>query len=201
VALQPQHRAQGRREKDENETSFAVPITATAIAQRAEHMQQAQDAQAAQGAAPDPAAREEHAALQVARATVSAIKRGASEYKPRLRPEGLGQVEVTVSTKGSEISLSMTTDNEAAKGLILGHADELRAELRAQNFQINGLTVEVSMDNPGGGEFSSFHQSHGSFEQGHMALEQPHTHQAELNTTSTGTQKPVPRSSTINYRI
>ncbi len=192
---------QGRRVKGADESPFDVPITAAAIAQRAEHMQQTQEAQAAQDIAPDSTAREEHAALQVARATVSAIKRGAAEYKLRLRPEGLGQVEVTVSTKGNEISLSMKTDNEDARGLILGHADELRAELRSQNFQVNGLTVEVSMDNQGGGEFTSSRQSQETFDQGRVAMEQSQINQAEFQASSSGAQKPVPRSSTISYRV
>ncbi len=192
--------APAQKDEKANEAHAGATLTAAAIAQRAEHMQQAQDVQAAQGAAPEPTAREEHAALQVARATTAAIKRGVTEYKLRLRPEGLGQVEVTVSAKGSELTLSMKTDSEAAKGLILGHADELRTELRAQNYQINDLTVEVGMEGQGGGEFfASGQQAQQAFEYIRTTQDQPAD---DMQTMPNQRPQPaVPRNSTISYRV
>ena len=195
--------APAARKTEKARTAYPeAPIAASVAVKGAAFIQQAQDAQAVQSAASETAVREEPPALQVAKATMAALKRGATEYKLRLKPEGLGQVDVTVSAKGSEITLSMKTDNEAAKGLILGHADELRTELRAQNYQINGLTVEVGMDNQGGSEsFASGQHAQQAFERGRTTAEQPYTQPAETQAPLQQRPQPAPRSGTINYRI
>ncbi len=189
--------AQGR----EKEKTLRAPVAAVTAAFQAEKAVHTESMAATQDMAPENATREENAAMQVARASVHALKRGMTEYRVRLKPEGLGEVEVTVVTKGRAVSLSMRTDNEAARGLILGHADELRAELSAQEYQVNGLTVEVGMDNgSGAGFFASGEHAEPSFGQERAMKEQSAVPSPAAGHTAEAIRY-MPRNSTINYRI
>ena len=143
----------------------------------------------------------ENPAVQVAKASVASLKRGEMEYRVKLSPEGLGNVEVTVVAKGSELSMSMRTDNEAAQSLILGHADELRAELSAQNYQVSSLSVGVDLGGQSNSGFYSFSdQSNNTNTQGRLYREDAVVSGPELH-VSTMQRQPAPRHSTINYRV
>ncbi len=184
----------------DKEKPVQMPVAAMAAARGAAHAVHAQSAQEVQAAAPDRDVREENAALQVARASIRALRRGATEYRVKLNPEGLGEVEVTVVTKGKAVALSMRTDNVAARSLILNHADELRAELTQQNYQVSGLSVEVGMDTQGGAGFFApgEHPEH-AYDAGYNA-----EREAAVPQDRGSQQEPrmiLPRSSTISYRI
>ncbi len=179
-----------------------APVSALFMTHAAAKALRAESMQAAPDMAPENTVREENVAMQVARASIRALGRGATEYRIRLSPEGLGEVEVTVVAKGKAVSLSMRTDNEAARGLILGHADELRAELGQQSYQVEGLSVEVGMNSGNGAGFFA-HRDHADPAHGQrrtMMDQEPSTAQAAQGPQMKRRQ-PMPRSGTINYRV
>ena len=125
-----------------------------------------------------------------------------AEYRIRLSPEGLGDVEVTVVAKGRAVSLSLRTENETAKGLILNHADELRAELSAQEYQVSGLSVEVGMDSRGGAGFLDAREyAEAASDNGRAAgLRDAAPMQDEIGPQADA-RRILPKSSTISYRV
>jgi len=187
---------------DEKAGLLESSTAAMVMAHRTENAQQEERAQAAAEIAPENTARKENAAMQVARASVLALKRGMTEYRVRLSPEGLGEVEVTVVSKGKMVSLSMRTDNEAARGLILGHADELRTELGNQNYQVNGLSVEVGMDSRNGaGFFGSREHAEPAFDHGPATTDHDTTSSSAAHELQTDSRPVTARSNIISYRI
>jgi flagellar hook-length control protein FliK len=189
------------KDKGKNVQMPAVGLVMVQKAEQIAHAAHTEGTQSAKDAAPENAAREENAAMQVARASLHALRRGMTEYRVRLSPEGLGDVEVTVVTKGKTVSMSMRTDNEAARGLILGHADELRTELNQQDYHVSGLSVEVGTDSGNGaGFFMPKEHTEPMFETGRLASDQ------DSADTSDARGQPdsrviMPRSSTISYRV
>lgn len=107
------------------------------------------------------------AAMQVAKATVKALKEGTHEYHIQLSPEGLGKVTVTMLAKDKALSLSIRADQSITRELILGQIGELKAELGASEFHLSGLHVEVDVNGQGSAGFSAFSQG-----QGNQAFEQ-----------------------------
>ncbi len=186
----------------EKEKPFKIPALAMEAAYRTEQAIHTESMQSTPEMAPENTSREDNVAMQLARSSVRALKRGMAEYRVRLSPEGLGEVEVTVITKGKAVSLSLRTDNEVARGLILDHADELRAELDKQNYQVNGLSVEVGMDSGNGaGFFASREHTAPVFEPDHMASRQEAALLPAANGQQADPRMIMPRSSTINYRV
>ena len=186
----------------EKEKPVQLPAAGLAAAHRAAHALHAESTQSAADAAPENTVREENAAMQVARASVHALRRGMTEYRLRLSPEGLGDVEVTVVTKGKAVSLSMRTDNEAARGLILDHADELRAELNNQDYRVSGLSVEVGMDGGNGtGFFMPREHAGPAYDTGRLIYDREAADTAEDRGMQADTRRIMPRNSTISYRI
>jgi flagellar hook-length control protein FliK len=186
----------------EKEKAVQIPAAGLAAAHKTVQALHAESTQPAADAAPENTAREENAAMQVARASVHALRRGMTEYRVRLSPEGLGNVEVTVVTKGKAVTLSMRTDNEMARGLILDHADELRAELNGQNYQVSGLSVEVGMDGGNGSGFNAPGEHTGPVhDMGRQVADQEAADTAEGRGPQPDPRVILPRSSTISYRI
>jgi flagellar hook-length control protein FliK len=186
----------------EKEKPVQIPAADLAIAFKAEQTLHAETAQSTRDAAQENTVREEGAAMQVARASVHALRRGMTEYRVRLSPEGLGEVEITVVTKGKAVSLSMRTDNEMARGLILDHADELRAELNQQNYQVSGFSVEVGMNGGSGtGFLASREHAEPSFDTGRMIPDQEAAGSDANREPRADSRLILPRSSTISYRI
>ncbi len=187
----------------EKEKPLQLSALAMAAAHRTEQAMHTESMQSTPEMTPENAAREENVAMQVARSSVLALRRGMAEYRVRLSPEGLGEVEVTVVAKGKEVSLSLRTDNEVARGLILDHADELRAELDKQNYQVNGLSVEVGTDSGnGGGFFASGDHAAPMFEMGqHRISGQDAAAIPAVNGQQADPRMIMPRSSTITYRV
>jgi hypothetical protein len=186
----------------EKEKPVQIPASDLVMAYKAEQTLHAEGAQPARDAAQENTVREESAAMQVARAAVHALRRGMTEYRVRLSPEGLGEVEVTVVTKGKAVSLSMRTDNEMARGLILDHADELRTELSQQNYQVSGFSVEVGMNSGNGtGFFASREHTGPAFDTGRMIQDNEADGAAADREPRVDRRLILPRSSTISYRI
>lgn len=187
------------REKEKN---VQIPNAGLVAAHKAVQALHAESTQHAADAAPENTVREENAAMQVARASVHALRRGMTEYRVRLSPEGLGDVEITVVTKGKAVSLSMRTDNEMARGLILDHADELRAELNQQNYQMSGLSVEVGTDGGNGAGFFTPRDHAGPvYDTGRTITDREAADSEEDRGPQADTKLVLPRNSTISYRI
>ncbi len=186
----------------EKEKPVQIPAAGLVIAHKAEQIMHAEVAQSTKDVAPENTVREENAAMQVARASVHALRRGMTEYRVRLSPEGLGDVEVTVVTKGKAVSMSMRTENEVARGLILDHAGELRAELNQQNYQVSGLSVEVGLDGGNGaGFFAPREHAEPVFDTGRLIPDQEAADKAHDRGPQTDPRVILPRSSTISYRV
>lgn len=186
----------------EKEKPVQIPAEGQVMIHRTEQIVHAESAHSTQNIAPENTVQEENAAMQVARASVHALRRGMTEYRVRLSPEGLGDVEVTVVTKGKVVSLSMRTDNEVARGLILDHADELRSELRQQDYQVSGLSVEVGMDSRNGaGFYAPREHAEPVFDSGRQIPDQEAADKAHDHGPKTGQRIILPRSSTISYRV
>lgn len=187
---------------DNKPRSDAVSPAAFALTHRPEQLHRTEGAQAAAQAQPTPPPAEESAARQVGKATLRAMGDGVSEYRLHLHPEGLGRVEVTLTAEHKTISLSMRTDNEAARALILDHAGELRAEMNSQDYQLGGLSVQVGAGSQGGAGFTaSFGEQAG---QGMAPSRLPNergAQPAQAETVSQAAQRRYVPNSVINYRI
>jgi flagellar hook-length control protein FliK len=189
------------RQDKEKEKPVQIPAAGLVMARKAEQAIHAEGTQSAKDPAPENTVPEENAAIQVARASVHALRRGMAEYRVRLSPEGLGNVEVTVVTKGKAVTLSMRTDNEMARGLILDHADELRAELHQQNYQVSGLSVEVGTDGGNTAGFFTPREHAGTvLDKGRQITDQAAPDVKDCGNNA-DPRAILPRSSTISYRI
>lgn len=72
------------------------------------------------------------------------IRTGLAEARLHLRPAGLGQVTVQISTGREGVALRLTADTAAATSLLLAHAGDLRAALAARGIAVADLHVAPS---------------------------------------------------------
>lgn len=103
-----------------------------------------------------PSPREADTAAQIFRATASALSRGETSYRLKLRPEGLGEVTVSISARDRELHLTMRTQSESTREIILNQIGELRLELASSDYHLSGFSVDVSGGGAGGEAFSAF---------------------------------------------
>ena len=186
---------------DDKAQTGSISPAAFGLEHRTEQVNSAEGAEAAAQTAPLDPSGDDSAAKQMGKATLRALRDGASEYRIQLHPEGLGRVEVTLVADHKTISLSMRTDNELARSLILDHAGDLRAEMNTQDYQLGALNVHVGTGSQGGTGFTAaFGEQAGQGmearrgESGHDA--QPHAQAAPQEIR----RRYVP-SNAINYRI
>ncbi len=102
----------------------------------------AADEQSAQGdgkAAQSP----QTAIAQVTQKISQAIGEGRSSFKMKLNPEGLGQVDVTLTCEKGKISLEILASVFSTKQLLEGQASELKAALGAKNFELTRMDVQA----------------------------------------------------------
>ncbi|MGJ4850825.1 flagellar hook-length control protein FliK [Bacillota bacterium Meth-B3] len=145
---------QARAERAQRDEEVPQAGRALPASGRAEpDVAQAARAAPAQGAR---AAAEPDAAAQVARSIPSALRRGETQYRLRLRPEGLGEVEVSISARERTLGLTIRTANEDARALIASQLGELRRELVASNYELGNVNIEVSANGQNGAAFSAF---------------------------------------------
>ncbi|MBF0257563.1 MAG: flagellar hook-length control protein FliK [Desulfamplus sp.] len=83
---------------------------------------------------------------QVGRSIARALSRGESEIKLQLRPAELGRILMTIETLGDTLKVSIVTENQAAKDILLGHANELKASLANSGIKIESFDVEMGSD-------------------------------------------------------
>ena len=193
----------GDKPGDDKENYGSISPAAFGLEHRSQQLQRTEGVEAAvpQELPQDPSG-EDGAAKQVGKATLQALRDGASEYRIQLHPEGLGRVEVTLVAQHKMISLSMRTDNELARALILDHAGDLRAEMNTQDYQLGALNVHVGTDSQNSAGFmASFGDQ---ARQGIEARRGESGHDAQSAQTQAASQEIRRRyvsSNVINYRI
>lgn len=143
---------------------------ATGKSQGAAHS--AERAQTAQANAPH-AAPEPSASAQLARSTANALARGESQFHLRLRPEGMGEVAVTIRAKERELSLDIRASSGETRELILSQIDDLKGGLAASEYRLGELSVEVNASGHEGAAFSTFAQEQGNREAPRQPVKAP----------------------------
>ena len=102
-------------------------------------------------------------AAQLGRAALNAARRGETRFHLKLRPEGVGEVAVTISAKDNDLRLSIRTGSESTRELILSQIDGLKQELTQGGYHLEGFSVDVSGGQSGqGGQSFAFRQDPGS---------------------------------------
>ena len=100
---------------------------------------------------------------QLGRAALNAARRGETRFHLKLRPEGVGEVAVTISAKDNDLRLSIRTGSESTRELILSQIDGLKQELTQGGYHLEGFSVDVSGGQSGqSGQSFAFRQDPGS---------------------------------------
>ena len=86
---------------------------------------------------PDPTA-------QLARAALGAVRRGEAQFHLKLRPEGVGEVAVTISAKDHDLRLVIHAGSESTRDLILSQIGGLKQDLTEGGYRLEGFSVDVS---------------------------------------------------------
>jgi len=144
---------------------------------------------------------EPNAAMQLARATAGAMNRGEREYRLRLRPEGVGEVAVTIISRDRDLHLTIHAASESTRDLILNQIGGLKEELTAGGYHLNGFSVDVSGGGQGGQAFT-FQQDPGR-QSGQRPEARPETRPGGAPPPKEAPRAGVPevRAGAINYRI
>jgi flagellar hook-length control protein FliK len=123
---------------------------------------------AEQAAAPAPADSQRgsfdpNPAMQLARAALGAVRRGETRFHLKLRPEGVGEVAVTISARDNDLRLTIRAGSESTKDLILSQIGGLKQELTQGGYRLEGFSVDVSGGQGGqGGQASASRQDPGN---------------------------------------
>lgn len=138
------------RSGDENARAGEV-FAAEAVAAPVQQSGEAREAAPAQPAADAQwAERAESASAQLAHSTTRALTRGENTFQLRLRPEGMGEVSVTIHAREHDLSLSIRASSETTRTLILSQIDDLRSGLATGDYRLGALNVEVNANGYGG---------------------------------------------------
>lgn len=82
--------------------------------------------------------------LQVCNKISGHIKEnGIESIKMKLYPEGLGEIQVTLTCKDQTVSLDILTDNEITQKILESQSGELKAALSTKNYEVSGLSVNA----------------------------------------------------------
>ena len=162
--LKGQESPAGAEPRDEGSASQASEFPDVRGALPSEGVHAAPDAMRAE--TPAPASQpvwnaEPNAAMQLARASSLAFSRGESRFRLKLRPEGLGEVAVSISARDKGLHLSIRAASEATRSLIVDQMGALKDELASGGYHLEGFSVDVSGQGRGGEPFSAFQQESG----------------------------------------
>ncbi|MBF0301999.1 MAG: flagellar hook-length control protein FliK, partial [Desulfamplus sp.] len=83
---------------------------------------------------------------QVVRSINRAISSGENEIRLQLRPAELGRIFMTIETVGDTLNVSIVAENQTAKDILTGHADDLKSSLANNGISIGSFDVEVGSD-------------------------------------------------------
>jgi flagellar hook-length control protein FliK len=103
---------------------------------------------------PDPVRSEPTVARNVQMAVMDQIVdkadlrsiRGRSEIQIRLKPEFLGNVQMTVSTDKEQLAVRILTDQPVVKNVIESHLHQLKSELQNQGLSVDKFDIMVNPD-------------------------------------------------------
>ncbi|MDH4225668.1 MAG: flagellar hook-length control protein FliK, partial [Deltaproteobacteria bacterium] len=76
------------------------------------------------------------------------------EVVMRLNPEHLGQMKLKVKESGGELTVEMTVATQQAKALLESRMDEIKNQLKTEDFDTTRFTVNVDVNQ--GGDLSAF---------------------------------------------
>lgn len=80
---------------------------------------------------------------QIVRSVKENLLQGRNEFTFRLKPRSLGEVTITLSLKEEKIEMSIKSETQSTKELILGRLGELRSELEASGYAVDSFNVET----------------------------------------------------------
>ncbi|MBF0211013.1 MAG: flagellar hook-length control protein FliK, partial [Desulfamplus sp.] len=83
---------------------------------------------------------------QVVRSINRSISSGENEIRLQLRPAELGRIFMTIETQGDLLKVNIVTENQAAKDILTGHAEELKSSLGNNGINIESFNVEMGSD-------------------------------------------------------
>ncbi len=141
--------------------------------------------------------READAAAQLFRATTTALARGETRYRLKLRPVGLGEVAVSISARDRELHLTIRTQSESTREIILNQIGALKLELASGEYRLSGFSVDVSGGGAGGEAFSAFQDGQ---ERRNAGERHPEAHPTPAADVPLRGAAPEMRAGTINLR-
>jgi flagellar hook-length control protein FliK len=147
---------------------------------------------------------EPDAGAQLARASLGALVRNEREFRLKLRPEGVGEVAVTIGARERDLHLTIRAAQESTKELILGQIGALKEQLEGSGYHLGGFSVDVSGGSPDGqgGQAFAFQQDPGRQpERQPEARRDVQPEAAPLPKEAQRAAPPKARLGAINYRI
>lgn len=83
---------------------------------------------------------------QVGRQLFRSIQNGDNEVRFQIKPPQLGRLQMTIDNSPDGFKISIITEQNAAKDLLLSHANELKVAMMDQGIKIDAIDVNVSSD-------------------------------------------------------
>ncbi|NQZ02696.1 MAG: flagellar hook-length control protein FliK [Bdellovibrionales bacterium] len=97
--------------------------------------------------APEPTEAEQAKNVrEIMQQTQFLMKKGGGEAKVTLNPEGLGQIQLKVSTEGEQVAVDMVAESSEAKKLIEKGLGDLKATLASHKLNVENLKVDLASD-------------------------------------------------------
>jgi hypothetical protein len=115
--------------------SQSVPVTARASAKA--------ELPAPPAATPSP--------VDLARQIHVHLESGRSVVRIDLHPDHLGELRISLETKGKDVSMQFTVDNDHARTAVVAGLREITGTLSSLGWNVNGLAVNVSSGGVGDG--------------------------------------------------
>ena len=104
-------------------------------------------AKAAPATAPSP--------VDLARQIHVHLESGRSVVRIELHPEHLGELRISLETKGKDVSMQFTVDNDNARTAVVAGLREITGTLSTLGWSVSGLAVNVSSGGVGNGRGES----------------------------------------------
>jgi flagellar hook-length control protein FliK len=76
------------------------------------------------------------------------VQDGGGEMKMKLKPEGLGELNLKVLVKGSEVSVEVLTASDEAKKILEKGLHELKSSLSAQKLSVEHIRIDTAQSIP-----------------------------------------------------
>lgn len=163
-AGKPQSTGRGRAAEaggPPDETHSADPQNALLAAQGDQPAQAADKPEAPVRADAPRSPFEPDTGSQLAGATIRTLIRGETRYHLKLRPEGVGEVAVTISARDRELRLDIRAASGTTRDLITDQIGALKNELATNGYHLDGFNVDVSGNSQGSEAFSAPQQDPG----------------------------------------